>query len=793
MDSPLVVGLMPALKRTKVSKEEALAYHSRGPAGKIEVVPTKPAVTQRDLSLAYTPGVAEPCREIAKDPEAVFKYTTKGNLVAVISNGTAVLGLGDIGPLAAKPVMEGKGILFKRFADINVFDIEVAEKDPDRFIEVVAALEPSFGGINLEDVKAPECFYIEQQLRQRMKIPVFHDDQHGTAIITSAALLNALELVDKKPADVRIVIAGAGAAGIASALLYERLGVRRKNITFSDSKGVVYKGRKDGMNEYKEAFAQDTDARTLADAMVDADVFLGLSAPNILTKAMVKSMARDPIVFALSNPDPEISPEDAMDAREDVVIATGRSDYPNQVNNVLGFPFIFRGALDVRATQINEQMKMAAVRALADLARQDVPDSVISAYGGDPIQFGKNYLIPKPTDPRVLLWVAPAIAKAAMDSGAATIKLDVDTYREELEARLGKQYEMMRIILNKAKRDPKRIVFPEGMNDKVLRAAQILVDEKIAVPILLGDPEIIKQKHKQLGLTFKPNIVDPWNSPEVPRYAQALFDRRHRKGVTQREAKELLRNRNYWGATMVALGDADGFISGVGFHYQDALRPCLQVLGTRDDVKRVVGCYMLSFRDKVLFLADATVNIDPSEEDLAGIALAAARVARKFNIEPRVAMLSFSNFGSSNHPFATKMAHATRLVKQLAPDLMIDGEMQADTALVKEILETTYPFSTLKEPANVLVFPALSAANTAYKLLQRLANARAVGPILEGMGRPVHILQRGDAVEDIVNMAALAVVDAQTERHNTLHDDRWNARGDGKRTPAREEDAAAKL
>ncbi len=764
---------MPQGKRANVSREEALEYHRREPRGKIEVVATKPAVTQRDLSLAYTPGVAEPCREIAKDADLSFRYTTRANLVGVISNGTAVLGLGDIGPEASKPVMEGKGILFKRFADINVFDIEVAEKDPEAFIETVARLEPTFGGINLEDIKAPECFRIEAALRERMAIPVFHDDQHGTAIITSAALLNALELVGKKIEDVRIVVAGAGAAGIASARLYERLGAKRENIMLTDSKGVIYDGRTEGMNEYKGEYARKTDARTLADAMDGADVFLGLSAPGIVDQEMVASMADDPIVFALSNPDPEILPEDAHAARDDVIMATGRSDYPNQVNNVLGFPFIFRGALDVRAKTVNDEMEMAAVRALADLAREDVPDSVISAYGGDAIQFGKEYLIPKPTDPRVLLWVAPAVAEAAIESGVARKEMDLSAYRDELEARLGKQYEMMRIILNKAKESPRRIVFPEGMNDKVLRACQILTDERLAKPILLGDPAIIKEKHKKLGLSFPLEVVDPWEDDRIGRYADTVYEKRKRKGVTRKEAEELLRNRNYWGAAMVAAGDADGFISGVGFHYHEALKPCLEVIGVRPGVTRVAGCYMMTFRDRVLFFADATVNIEPDEEDLVEIAKAAARVARKFNVEPRVAMLSFSNFGSSRHPFAQTVARAVRMLHEEKTDFVVDGEMQADTAVMQDILEETYTFSRLKEPANVLVFPDLGSANTAYKLLQRLGDAAAVGPILEGMAKPVHILQRGDPVEDIVNMAALAVVDAHQRESSTLHDERW--------------------
>ncbi len=752
------------MKHVQVSREEALEYHSRTPHGKIEVRPTKPAVTQRDLALAYTPGVAEPCREIEKDPDLAYRYTTKDNLVGVITNGTAVLGLGDIGPQAGKPVMEGKGILFKRFADINVFDVEVAEKDPDRLVKIVKALEPTFGGINLEDIKAPECFYVEEKLKQSMDIPVFHDDQHGTAIITTAALLNALEVVGKKPKDVRVVVSGAGAAGIASANMYVQIGVRRENITLTDTMGVVYKDRKENMNPYKEAYARTTKARTLADAMKGADVFMGLSAPNIVDASMIRSMADRPIVFALANPDPEITYEAATAARPDIIMATGRSDYPNQVNNVLGFPFIFRGALDVRSRQINDEMKMAAVKALAALAREDVPDSVINAYGGEPIRFGAHYLIPKPLDPRVLLWVAPAVAGAAMATGVARKKIDLAKYREDLEARLGKEYEMMRIILNKAKANPKRIVFAEGMHEKVLRACQVLHDEKIARPILLGDLNLIDQKRRELGLDFEYDGVDPWAevfTERMKNYVDHLAAKRARKGVTQQEARELLRNRNYFGAMMVEMGEADGLISGIGFHYQDALRPALEVIGVKPGAHKVVGCYMQAFPDRVLFLADATVNIDPSEEDLVEIALAAARVARKFDVEPRVAMLSFSNFGSSRHPFSLKVAAATRRVQERDPTLMVDGEMQADSAIVPELLRESFPFSKLKEPANVLVFPSLEAANTAYKLLQRLADAHTVGPILEGMAKPCHILQRGDEVEDIVNMAAICVVDAQ--------------------------------
>ncbi|HVL87651.1 MAG TPA: NADP-dependent malic enzyme [Candidatus Thermoplasmatota archaeon] len=748
---------------TRVTKQEALDYHADDPPGKLAVVATKPSATQRDLSLAYTPGVAEPCLEIARDPETSYRYTGKGNLVAVVTNGTAVLGLGNIGALAGKPVMEGKAVLFKKFADINVFDIEVAETDPVAFVETVKRIAPTFGGINLEDIKAPECFEIEDRLKQELSIPVFHDDQHGTAIISSAALLNALDLQGKRLSDVRIVMTGAGAAAISCARLYVRLGARRENILLCDRTGVVHRGRTENMNRWKEEFAAETRARTVADALVGADVFVGLSGPGVVTAAMLKTMAQRPVIFAMANPTPEVDYDEAKQARPDAIVATGRSDYPNQVNNVLGYPFIFRGALDVRARSINEDMKIAAARALAALAREDVPDEVIDAYGGQNLRFGPEYIIPKPFDHRVLLWVAPAVAKAAMESGVAGRRVDLAAYREELEARLGKSYQVMRIVLNKAKRNPKRVLFPEGEHEKILRAAQILSDEGIAQPVLVGSAATIRSRLKEMGLDVTPEIIDPDTIPEseLADMAQELYALRARKGVTLVEARETLRQPAALAAMLVRRGRADAFLGGLTTHYPETLRPCLQIIGTRPEASRVVGLYLMTLKNQVFFFADATVNIDPDSEALAEIAIQAANVARRFDVDPRVAMLSFSNFGSTRHPLADKVARAVSIVRRRDPSLVVDGEMQADTAVVPEILRGTYPFSRLKEPANVLVFPDLAAANVAYKLLQRLADAQAIGPILEGMARPVHVLQRGDEVSDVVNMAAIAVVEAQ--------------------------------
>ncbi len=745
-----------------IREKEALEYHSQGRKGKIEVIPTKPCLTQRDLSLAYTPGVAVPCLHIRDNPDDAFEYTAKGNLVAVVSNGTAVLGLGNIGAAAGKPVMEGKGVLFKRFADIDVFDIEIDSEDPDDIIRTVRLLEPTFGGINLEDIKAPECFYIEETLKREMSIPVFHDDQHGTAIISGAALLNALVVAGKRIEEVKVVFNGAGASGIACARYYLTLGVRPENLILCDTKGVVFKGRTDGMNPHKEALAADTDARTLADALRGADVFVGLSVADCVTPEMLRTMNERPIVFALANPDPEITYDAAMQARPDTIMATGRSDYPNQVNNVLGFPFIFRGALDVRATAINEEMKLAATRALAALAREDVPEAVTKAYGLERLQFGPQYLIPKPFDHRVLLWEATAVAEAAMRTGVARRTIDPAEYRESLERRLGKSREVMRIMINQARRDPKKVVFPEGEHEKVLRAAQTIVDESFAHPILLGREDRIRGLIAELDLHLdNVEIIDPENSPKFEDYVQELFRLRQRKGVTLVEARRLMRTRTVYGAMMVRLGDADALVCGISQHYPDTLRPALQIIQVREGCTRVVGLFLMIIKDKVFFFADTTVNIDPSAEELAEIAVLTAEVARRFNFEPRVALLSFSNFGSVRHPFAEKVRQATEIVRRRAPDLMVDGEMQADTAVVEELVHEHYPFSTLKPPANVLIFPDLQSANIAYKLLQRLGGAEAIGPILVGMKKPVHVLQHGFEIKDIVNMAAIAVVDAQ--------------------------------
>ncbi|MBI4547933.1 MAG: NADP-dependent malic enzyme [Ignavibacteriae bacterium] len=746
-----------------IRKQEALDYHSQGRAGKIEVVSTKPCQTQRDLSLAYTPGVAEPCKEIAVIPEEVYKYTAKGNLVAVVSNGTAVLGLGNIGALAGKPVMEGKGVLFKRFADIDVFDIELDSQNPDEIIKTVKMLEPTFGGINLEDIKAPECFYIEEELKKIMNIPVFHDDQHGTAIISGAALLNALELARKRIDEIKVVFSGAGAAGIACAKFYERLGVKRKNMLLVDTKGVVYAGRTEGMNAYKEYFVVETDERTLADAMKGADVFCGVSVKGIVTKEMIKSMADNPIVFAMANPDPEITYEDATAVRDDIVMATGRSDYPNQVNNVLGFPFIFRGALDVRATAINDEMKVAAAYALANLTKEDVPDSVIRAYGGRRIEFGRDYIIPKPFDPRVLLWEATAVAKAAMDSGVARIPIkDFEAYRDSLEARLGKSREVMRFFIHKAQHEPKRIVFPEGEEEKILRAAHIIVDERIALPILLGSRTLIRQRIQDLGLNLDNiEIINPSKSEKLDAYITAYYTKRQRKGITPFDAERQVKTHNIFGMVMVDNGDADGLISGLTQHYPDTVRPALQIIGKKDGVQRIAGLYMLVFKNQTIFIADATVNIEPTAEDLVEIALLTAEKVKQFDIEPRIAMLSFSNFGSTKHPLVDKVQEAVAVVKQRAPQLKIDGEMQADTAVSPEVLNELYPFSSLKGGANVLICPDLTSANIAYKLLTKLGGATAIGPMLLGIKKPVYLLVPGNDVNDIVNITAMAVVEAQ--------------------------------
>jgi malate dehydrogenase (oxaloacetate-decarboxylating)(NADP+) len=746
-----------------VTKQQSLDYHFGTRPGKIEVTPTKPCRTQKDLSLAYTPGVADPCLEIEQNPQDAFKYTARGNLVAVVSNGTAVLGLGDIGALAGKPVMEGKGVLFKRFADVDVFDLEVNTHDADEIIKVCQLLEPTFGGINLEDIKAPECFYVEETLKKTMKIPVFHDDQHGTAIISGAALLNAIELVGKDIRKVRVVFNGAGASGIACAEHYVRLGVKRENITLCDTKGVIYKGRTAGMNPYKERFAHDTKLRTLAEAVAGCDVLVGLSVKGAFTQDMIRSMAAQPVVFAMANPDPEITYEDAKASRDDLIIATGRSDYPNQVNNVLGFPFIFRGALDVRATAINEEMKLAATRALASLAKEDVPDSVCRAYGVERLKFGRDYLIPKPFDPRVLVWEASAVARAAMETGVAQEPLDLESYREQLERRLGKVHEIARTMIHKARVKPKHVVFPEGENEKILRACHCLVEEKIAIPLLLGNATTIQAKAQELGVDLaQARIVDPEESPFRERYIQELFRMRQRRGVTPSEAHTLINDRNIFGSMMVHMGDADALVSGVTQHFPDVIRPALQIVRMREGLHKVSGCYaMITRAGELYFLADTSVNIEPTAEDLVEIALCTAETARRFEAVPRIAMLSFSSFGSTKHPVCDKVRRAVELLHKADPTLIADGEIMADIAVSPEVLEHTYPFSSLKGGANVLIFPDLHSANIAYKLLATIGGAETLGPILMGMSRPVHLLARGAEVEEIVNVAAFAVVDAQ--------------------------------
>ena len=746
-----------------ITKQDALDYHSKPRPGKLEVTPTKPCLTQRDLSLAYTPGVATPCLEIEKNPQDAFQYTNKGNLVAVVTNGTAVLGLGDIGALAGKPVMEGKGVLFKRFADIDVFDIELGTHDPDEIIKTCQLLEPTFGGINLEDIKAPECFYIEETLKKTMKIPVFHDDQHGTAIITGAALLNAVELTGKRLDQIKVVVNGAGASGIATAEHYVCMGVKRENITLVDTKGVVYKGRKEGMNPYKERFAKDTPMRTLAEVAKGADLLLGLSVKGAFTAEMIASMAPNPMVFAMANPDPEITYEEARAVRDDIIMATGRSDYPNQVNNVLGFPFIFRGALDVHATTINEEMKLAATHALAALAKEDVPDSVCRAYGVETLKFGRDYILPTPFDPRVLVWEAAAVAKAAMDTGVAQNPVDIVEYREQLEKRLGKAHELMRFMIHKAQANPKRVVFPEGSHQKILRACHVLIEEKIAVPILLGRGDEIRRTAAGLGVPLDGvTIIEPETAPRRQEYVRELYRLRQRRGVTLGSADELMNDHNIFGSMMVRMGDADALVSGVTQNYPDTIRPALQVIGVREGIHKVSGLYLIITRKGDLyFLADATVNIEPTAEDLAEIALCAAQEARRFDIEPRVAMLSFSSFGSTKHPLCDKIRRATELARYADPTLIIDGEVQGNIAVNAKKMEAAFPFSPLQGGANVLIFPNLEASNIACKLLISVGGAEAVGPILLGMAKPVHLLQRGVEVEDIVNMTTIAVVDAQ--------------------------------
>jgi malate dehydrogenase (oxaloacetate-decarboxylating)(NADP+) len=746
-------------------KQDAVDYHMVGRPGKLEVIPTKPLDTQRDLSLAYTPGVAVPCLEIASDEEKGWEYTARGNLVAVITNGTAVLGLGSIGPLAGKPVMEGKACLFKKFADIDVFDLELAETSVDKFVDIVAALEPTFGGINLEDVKAPECFEIEQKLRERLRIPVFHDDQHGTAIISGAALLNACDVAGKKIDQIRVVVSGAGASAIACVNFFVQLGVDPARVMLVDSKGVVHEGRKD-LNPHKRRYARaDTGLRTLADALRGADLFLGLSVGNLVTKDMVRTMADRPIIFAMANPDPEISYPDALEARPDALVATGRSDYPNQVNNVLGFPFIFRGALDVRATAISEEMKVAAARALATLAHEPVSERVLQAYGGRPIRYGPDYLIPKPFDERVLWWVAPAVAEAAIQSGVARRHIDIETYREELRRKTGDAaYTITRGMVVSAKRDPKRIVFPEASNPKLLRAVQIIMEEGIARPILLGRPDEIAEECDRHDLDLVGRGVEIINPPEsslFAGYVKQFHALRQRKGVTQSMASTLLRKSNYFGMMMVRNGHADGLVSGLKLAYPDTIRPALQVLGLRSGVKVATGMYMMVLKQKVVFFADASINIEPDADTLADITVQVSDAVRNMGVEPRVAMVSFSNFGSVNHPQAALVRAALAVVRERRPALEVDGEMQADVALSKSTMESLFPFCRLSDAANVLVFPQLIAGNAAYKVLQSLAGATAMGPILLGVGKAVSVLQPQARVTDIVNMTAFTVLTAQ--------------------------------
>lgn len=763
-------------------REQALEYHAQGKPGKIEVIPTKEAKTQRDLSLAYSPGVAEPCKEIAKNIDDVYKYTAKGNLVAVVSNGTAVLGLGDIGPEAGKPVMEGKGVLFKIFADIDVFDIEINEKDPVKFVEIVKALEPTFGGINLEDIKAPECFYIEQELKKKMNIPVMHDDQHGTAIISAAALLNAVELQKKKIDKVKVIVNGAGAAAISCIKLYVALGVKKENVKVFDSKGLIHNGRTD-LDEQKKEFAIKANDMTLAEGLKNADVFIGLSKGNVVSKEMIKTMAKNPIVFAMANPDPEISYEDATEARKDLIMATGRSDYPNQVNNVLGFPYIFRGALDVRAVTINEEMKLAAVKALAEMAKTPVPDIVTLAYNLKNLSFGEEYIIPKPVDPRLISIVAPAVAKAAMESGVAKNPIkDWDAYIVQLNKRLGLENQLIRAISNKARKDPKRLVFAEADNDKILKAASIIYDEGIAYPILLGTEKKIRsiaQEH-HIDLADIP-IIDPRDDEHENKreeYGKLFFAKRQRKGFNNYESIKIMKERNYFGCMMVETGDADAMISGLKRNYAEAIKPALQTIGTDEGVKKIAGMYLLSTQKGPVFLADTTINFNPTAEELADITLLVAKEVKSFNIVPRIAMLSYSNFGSSNSAEARLVAKATRILKEKDPSLIVDGEMQGSLAFNKEILKENYPFSNLiDKDVNVLIFPNLTAGNIAYNLLKEIGGADAIGPILLGIKKPVHVLQLGSSVRNIINMANIAVVDAQgktkIDTHTEVQKTKW--------------------
>ena len=754
-------------------RKEALDYHAAAPAGKIRVEPTKPHGTARELSLAYSPGVAYPCEEIAANPDDAYKYTSKGNLVAVISNGTAVLGLGDIGALAGKPVMEGKGLLFKAFADIDVFDIEVDRTDIDEFVEAVKAIAPTFGGINLEDIKAPECFEIERRLVSELDIPVMHDDQHGTAIISGAALINALEIVEKEASAVKVVISGAGASAISCATHYLRLGVAPENLLMCDSKGILTKTREAAgeLNEYKANFARDVPDGGLAEAIVGADVFLGLSRGGLVSGEMVASMAERPLIFALANPDPEILPSEVMAVRDDAIIATGRSDFANQINNVLGFPYIFRGALDVRATEITEGMKMAATKALAELAKEPVPDDVAAAYGGEQMQFGPEYLIPKPFDARVLIWEASAVAEAAVNEGVARVgadEFDVEKYQETLEARLGLTRSIMRNVINRAKRDKKRIVFSEGDEPTIIKAAAQCIAEGICDPILLGHPERIEAVKEEHGLTFECETIDVRYDPRRRGdYADEFHKLRGRKGVTRRDAVSLLKSPNYFGPMMVHCGDADGYLGGIAHQYPDIVKPCLQTIGPDPSAHRIVGLYMMTVNGQLMFIADATINIYPDSRTLAEIAVQTARVARRFGVKPKVAMLSFSNFGTSGELRTDRIEEAISMAREMDGDLIIDGPMQADTALVPD-RQKEFPFMEFEGSANVLVCPNLASANIAYKLLQRIAGAEMTGPILEGLAKPAHVLQRGDSVRQVVHMAAITTVDAQRHAQQRL-------------------------
>lgn len=744
-----------------ITKDEALKYHSDGRKGKVEVIATKPCYTARELSLAYTPGVAEPCREIENNKENVYEYTAKGNLVAVVSNGTAVLGLGNIGPEAGKPVMEGKGVLFKRFADIDVFDLELKTEDPKEIIKAVQLLEPTFGGINLEDIKAPECFEIERELKKTMDIPVFHDDQHGTAIISCAALINAAEIANKKLEDMKLVVVGAGAAGIACSHLYVTAGVKQENIAMFDSKGHIHQGRTD-LNKYKQAFAQENEFESLEEAMKGADAFLGLSKGGLVSKEMVKGMNDTPIIFAMANPDPEISYTDAVEARPDVIMATGRSDYPNQVNNVLGFPFIFRGALDVKAKAITEEMKMAAVMALAELAKEEVPDVVKKAYDGQDFEFGREYIIPKPFDPRVLWKVAPAIAKAAVEGGVARTKIeDWHEYEDQLKERLGFSQEIIRLMVHKAVKNPKKVVYPEGEEERIIRAANAVAAEGIGFPILLGRRERIFDKIEELGLdrdTFE--IHDLKECVKGEKYAEALYQKRKRKGVTHHSALKLLQRTNYFAAMMVEVGDADALIGGVNSFYPTTIKPALECIGVKKGVSKVSGLHIVIKSGRAYFFADTSVNINPTAEELAQIAISAADKVKEFDVEPKVALLSFSDFGSVKHPESIKVKEAAQIVNERRPDIICDGEMQVATALIPDLLQNEFAFSKLQGRANILIFPNLSAGNIAYKLMENLSSASVFGPILMGMNKPVHVLQRAASIDDIINMTAIAVVEA---------------------------------